>query len=218
MRNNNQFMLDLCAEQILANYLDDFYYPRLNDIIYERVHDMNNQHLGIDTILTQNNINLLIDEKGLLSIPKPINTFALELSYINTNGVRRIGWLFDEHKITTHYLLCWVKRNECNLQELQITDIHYVVALLISRQKLLSYLDYTYNINVDTLNTIESNILADGRNGRQENLSNTSKSRYHYSSHLPEAPINIVMDKNELLDSGAVISHHLVKRSSLDIK
>ena len=158
----------------------------------------------------------MIDEKGLLSIPKPINTFALELSYLNANRERKTGWLFDTSKQTTHYLLCWVKRNDVNLNDFKLEDIHYVITMLVSRNQLQQYLNNTYQINATSAARTVYTILEEGRSGRLENLSPDSPSRYHFSDYIrPEQPINIVMNKRELIESGSVIFHHCVKRSGI---
>lgn len=211
----NNFNRDLNAEQVLGQYLDKYYYPRRNFTDFERIKDANRQYQGIDTIVTLNNNQLLIDEKGLMSIPKPISTFALELNYLNPAGNRTMGWLYDEHKLSTHYLLCWIKRNDIPIENVKLIDIHYVIAMLVSRELLQNYLFNTYGINTNSISTKVNEILENNKSKRLENLSNTSNSRYHFSNHLPEQPINIVMTKDELIQSGAVESHFLVKKLNL---
>lgn len=215
MTNINNFNRDLNAEQVLGEYLDEYYYPRTQMVNVNRITDVNLQYEGIDIQCTVNNSQLLIDEKGLMSIPKPISTFALELNYLNPTGERVVGWLFDEHKRSTHYLFCWIKRDDIPIKNIKSENIHYVIAMLISRTKLLNYLHITYGINAHSVQAKVNQILASNQSGRIENLSTDSNSRYHFSKQLPEQPINIVMTKEELLESGAVESYHLVKRRGL---
>lgn len=217
MNKINNFNRDLIAEQVLGQYLDQYYYPKRNFNEFERITNQNQQYLGIDTTVTLNNHQLLIDEKGLMSIPKPISTFALELSYLNPSGVRNIGWLYDEHKHSTHYLLCWIKREEIPVETLQLKDIHYVTAMLVSRTCLQRHLLDTYQIDVASTQTKVNQITANNIAGRLENLSPNSQSRYHFSKYLPEQPINIIITKDELIQSGAVVSYHLVKKRGLSV-
>lgn len=211
----NNFARDLNAEQILGQYLDQYYYPRRPFNDFERVNDLNQQHRGIDIIANLNNTQLLIDEKGLMSVPNPIPTFALELNYLNPAGERTVGWLYDEQKMSTHYLFCWIKRNDIPIEELTERDIHYTLAMLVSKRLLHNYLHETYDINANTLIEKVNEILRNNVGGRLENLSANSNSRYHFSNQLPEQPINIVMTREELIQSGAVESYYLVKRSQL---
>lgn len=215
MRGN--FQRDLGAEQVLGKYLDLYYYNR-NEALTEiqRVEDRTRQLAGIDSTAVLDGKTILIDEKGLLSKTKPIPTFAFELSYISPNGNRHVGWLFDETKQTDYYLLCWNKRDEhIRVEEITVQNLHYVMAMLVSRVDFIKYLDETYNINATTAAKKVEEIIDNGIGKRLENLSEKSPSRYHYSIQLPEKPINIVMDTDELLHSGAVVSYHLVKKSQL---
>ncbi|QFG01296.1 hypothetical protein PB01_20935 (plasmid) [Psychrobacillus glaciei] len=221
MKNITNFNRDLIAEQVLGQYLDKFYYPRQDFTEFERIIDQSQQYQGIDTtVVTSNNDKLLIDEKGLMSIPKPISTFALELSYLNPSGARNIGWLYNDYKRSTHYLFCWIKREEVPVQNVQLKDIHYVTAMLVSRTRLQQHLLNTYGIDAASTQTKVNQILAASKPDdldRLENLSPSSDSRYHFSKDLPEQPINIVMTRDELIQSGAVDSYHLVKRSGLSV-
>lgn len=219
MTNINNFNRDLNAEQVLGNYLDKYYYQRIPLFTNtKRVDDINLQHQGIDIIGTLNNQQqLLIDEKGLMSIPNPIPTFALELSYLNSDRKRVTGWLYDRNKHTTHYLFCWIKRDNISIKDVKLENIHYVLAMLISRTKLLNYLQIKYGINAHNAQAKVNQILTSNQTGRIENLSTDSNSRYHFSKQLPEQSINIVMEKRELLQSGAVESHLIVKKSGLSI-
>lgn len=87
--------------------------------------------------------------------------------------------------------------------------------MLVSRNQLLQYLNNTYQINAISAARTIYTILENGRGGRLEDLTPNSPSRYHFSNTLPEQPINIVMDKRALIESGSVIFHHCVKRSGI---
>lgn len=214
MLKTNFYLRDLQAEVILGEFLSSFYYPRLGLEKYERCKELDGQYKGIDVKVNRNSQEIFIDEKGLLSIPKPVGTFALELSYFK-EGELKVGWLFDDKKLTTHYLLCWVKRKDCELEELKVEDIHYVEAILVDRALLHAYLEEEYSINNESSWEVVETVIKKGVGGRLDNLSDGSLSRYHYSNQLKERPVNIVMTKADFLKSNSVESHHIITRRNI---
>lgn len=210
----NNFNRDMRAEEELANYLAEYYYPRMGADNFQRCTDINQQLSGIDVIVKRNNQILLIDEKGLLSKLKPIRTFALELLY-KKNGILKLGWLFDDAKTTTHYLLTWVKRDEVDLNVFKEENLHYALVMLVNRNKLLKYLESEYGITKDSAYKKALRIIEVGEGGSLEKLSEKSSSKYFYSNQLPEQPVNIIFDKNDFLESGAIEDYQIVKRSGL---
>ena len=56
-------------------------------------------------------------------------------------------------------------------------------------------------------------ILKNNKKGKLEYLGENSKSYYYYSTNSEEEPINIVMQKSELMESGVVESYILVKKN-----
>lgn len=210
------FPRDLMAEKELGNFLEKNYYPKIGLHSFQKCTTTVDQNAGVDVKAKINQEILLIDEKGLLSIPHPINTFALELAY-EKDQTSKIGWLFDESKITNNYLFCWVKRDKVDIAVFKEDNIHYVLALLVNRNALLKYLKNKYGITKDSARNEVQKIVQQGIGGRLKNLSVNSSSRYHYSNDLPEKPVNIVLDKTDFVNSNAVVSFHLVKRSGISI-
>jgi len=211
----NNFNKDLKAEGELGKYLDKYFYKQYSMLTnVKRITKQNQQYAGIDVAANYQNQEICIDEKGYLSISKPGKTFALELSYLNKYNERKIGWLFDNTKQTTHYLFCWNKRDE-NVDHKDVIekDFHYITAMFIDRNKLLNYLDSNYNINIDTSISTVKNILSSGQAGSLHTIGDNTKSKYFYSTQLLEQPINIVMDKNEL--EHICDDYFLIKRSEL---
>ncbi|RXH52227.1 hypothetical protein D6T70_06795 [Kurthia gibsonii] len=211
----NNFKKDLNAEQELGKYLDEYFYPRCQELQnVERITDMGSQFKGIDVKAKYSSNEILIDEKGYLSIANIGSTFALELSYLNKSGNRKKGWLFDESKDTTHYLFCWNKRNEdVSHKHVEKGDFHYIMAMLVERTKLQEYLFRKYGIDSVTAEERVDEILNSSRTGSLDVLGVETKSKYYYSVGLPEQPINIVMQKTEL--QSICEKYYLVKKSEL---
>lgn len=211
--NQNNFNVDLQNEQVLAVYLDQFYYNQYEGD-FERVQELNRQLAGIDMVYNHNDVEMLIDEKGYLSRPTIQNTFVLELSYLH-NGNRMEGWLFSQAKETTHYLLCWADRDNINIyqQPLNVNHIHQVEAMLVNRANLIAYLNNRYGINQEYIMNNHENLLMRTQNGPLYLEDSTSK--YVLSKQLREQPLNIVMTKNEYLESGAVEMRTLITREGI---
>lgn len=210
------FNTDLHNEQVLAAYLDDYFYPRVNIENFVRVGDLNQQYEGIDVRFNANNQEYLVDEKGYLTRPTIQNTFVLELSFINPRNERVEGWFYNPDKHSTHYLLCWADRDDINIyqQRLGIENIHRVEVMLVDRVMLQNYLDEQYGINRMYIQQNQNQLLRNLQNG-PINLPH-SDSRYMLSRQLREQPFNIVMTKEEYLVSGAVEARYMVYRDRIE--
>ena len=210
----SNFTRDLRAEQELGKYLDSNFYPNYTPLKnVHRVFTKKEQLEGIDIVANFKGEKVLIDEKGCLTKTIPIETFALEISY-KFKGNRKQGWLYNKEKRTTHYLLCWNKRDsDIGIDSVTADDFDYVVVMLVSRQKLLKYLQDEYGITMEVVSEKIKDILKNNKKGKLEYLGENSKSYYYYSTNSEEEPINIVMQKSELMESGVVESYILVKKN-----
>ena len=213
----SNFKDDLSAEKELGEYLDKYLYdvsPDFTDVKRIKETQMDYQYSGIDVEASYDNEEMLIDEKGYLSSSKIMNTFALEISYLNPRNERVEGWLFDPRKKTTHYLFCWNKRDkDIDHKEVKEKDFHYVIAMLVARDDLINYLNTKYGINQETSQEKVNEILSSNKTGPIDKIGDNTTSKYFYSNHLAEKPINIVLNKKELQE--IAIFHKLVKRSEL---
>lgn len=103
----SNFKKDLSKEQVLGNFLNEFYHQKYNDDgnSFLRISNLDLQIDGIDLILNIEGTDYLIDEKAQLDyLNKSLPTFAFEISYIKNRKVK-LGWLFDEKKKTDTYFL-----------------------------------------------------------------------------------------------------------------
>src|SRR5699024_3039852 len=202
-------------EQELANLVDKFYYNKVNEISNtKRIKNDKEQYEGIDIMGEYNASTIFIDEKGYLSIPNLGPTFALEVSFLNQDKKRVEGWLFDSNKKTTHYLLCWNKRNKyIKHKDVKEHDFYYITAMLIERTTLHQYLKDKLSITQSSVKEDIDDILKNNRKGSGPKINNNSSAKYYYSSHLDEKPINIVISKKELADISLL--YKVVKRSGV---
>lgn len=192
------FNTDLHNEKILADYLDQYFYPIIG-IPFTRVENMEDQFKGIDVRFNHRNREYLVDEKGYLSRPTIQNTFVLELSFVNKQNKRVEGWFYNPDKYSTHYLLCWADRDNIDIykQPLIIDNLRRVEVMLVNRLVLHNYLIVQYGINRQFINEHLDDLLRELLKNGSINLHN-SNSKYVFSTRLPEQPLNIVMTKDEV--------------------
>lgn len=154
MRTNRKN--DSNAEQELGKFLDEYCYPHLQfrpDMHWTRSSDpinLNDQYAGIDGFLSFNSANGVreirtIDEKAALQyLNKNLPTFALELSFLERNGIApHPGWLIDEQKKTDYYLFMWPNaqvdpktEQTPALNAIKKDDFTFIDASLVSRKLL----------------------------------------------------------------------------------
>jgi len=103
----SSFTSDLEKEKLLSQLLDVYYRKHLTYYSTTRVHDLKNQHAGVDVIFTHKHTKevFYIDEKAQLDyINEDLPTFAFEIGYYKKTDYKQ-GWLFDARKKTDFYAL-----------------------------------------------------------------------------------------------------------------
>ncbi|WP_423410440.1 UvrD-helicase domain-containing protein [Heyndrickxia sp. MSNUG] len=192
MKSN--FTKDLQVEAEISNFVDRFLYPYVGDR-FERQNSREQQKKGIDIILQSDGDTMLIDDKcAFYYANKNLRTFTFELSYEN-NGVVRKGWLLNPSMSTTHYNVMWLNTKNDKIVPKNITfdDIQEIEAMLISKEKLLSYLNQL-GFNLNTLVNMDSEIRSSSTTRRRL----TPHIELILSSGIAEQPINIKINKTEL--------------------
>ncbi len=193
----SKYYSDSHGEKILGNFLDRFLYKKLGIECFERHQSKDNQYLGLDVTFKRNGTMYLVDEKAALHYTKGLNSFALELHYKMKNDQKE-GWLFDERKKTTHYLLAWPIRKEVDLKDLELNDILRVEVMLVSRQSLIQELQQQYNLTPDKIkNQVKHILREDDVSEMNEQLKeeNIHHMRYSLSKQFREQPVNLVVNK-----------------------
>ena len=112
-----------CSE-IVSNFLDKNFYNKCKT--FERINDKVNQVKGIDVIFELNDKKYVCDEKAAIRyVNRYLNTFAMELSFINRNNTLNNGWLLDDNKINDSFLLIYIDKakndilqNEDDIEEI----------------------------------------------------------------------------------------------------
>jgi hypothetical protein len=213
--SKSSFIEDLNGEKVLGEYLDKYFYEKLNIQDFFRntssqPNHMNNQYRGIDVTFNFNGFHYIVDEKATLQYPDGIPTFAFELRY-KKNNQWRDGWFYDDAKETKYYLLAWPIRDHVKLSELQMDDIRKVEVMLISRKDLHEYLYTNYEITREVIEAEVDNIIKANTFGKLHPIHPLSNHYYYYTKNLAETPINLVVQKKTLKD--LAIFHFITYRN-----
>ena len=87
------------GERIVANFLDKKFYEK-HTTNFERVNRKEEQIKGIDTIFKYDGETFLCDEKAAIQYRNnDLQTFSLELSFLNRRNDINNGWLLDTNKL-----------------------------------------------------------------------------------------------------------------------
>lgn len=191
MKSN--FKKDLVKEQLLHPILDN-YYSQLKHYDFERVHELGQQHQGIDVLLTHRKTQntYFIDEKAQLDyLNEDLPTFAFEIQYYK-NGALRPGWLFDAQKKTQFYALA------TSIYADEVGKLTSCRLTLVNRHKLLRLLE-KLDLGKDQL--IKK--VQDNTTGKIEiEALNAKKEGYLFqSNHKAEKPLNLVLKLNWLTEA-----------------
>ena len=199
MKSN--FEDDLKKEQYLGNYLDTIYSEVLKDFKIERKNDSSSQNQGIDLVISNDEVELNVDEKAQLDyLNLDLPTFAFEISYIKDNR-QKLGWLFDKTKITNKYfLITGIFLNDENDIKKGFKSCKIIS---VDRAKLIIFLK-SRGLSFERVSEINQSI----RNGREYNKiplteldSRLEGNMYYSKNNKAEMPINLVLYLDFLLKS-----------------
>ena len=199
--------MDMNAEQVLTQVMDDWIWTRLhknkvgNINSYERECEKKKQINGTDVWLyTKNSNKLSIDEKAqLYYINKNLPTFAFELSFIGQDGSLRNGWFVNETLDTNMYMLVYPYATTTNVSELVYNSFTKLECILISKNNIWKELN-KFGLTKEFLLKEIDKIRKENKIGRHRfenidwcylNMSNVND----YS----ETPINIVIKREKLI-------------------
>lgn len=206
---------DISAEKAVAAFLDKHLYPSMVPST-QRIDEKAEQLLGKDIILTlKGGREVIVDEKAMIQyINKGLPTFAFEVGFMS-GGAHRIGWLINAAMATEFYLCVWIwAKKETDLRE---DDIDHVECLLLSKRKILRYLE-AQRIGVAELMGFEHDARTFGHQGAHlKDLYDAQGFYFNLTSHLVEKPYNLVM-RRWLLDDLAAASYRVTREKVTVLK
>ena len=208
---------DTVVEREIAKFLDRHLYSSDLFTKARRTDSLSEQIAGSDIVVSTRDgrlVDAVVDEKVAARYAnRRLETFSLELSFLDKNGDWTEGWFLDEQKTTEYYLLGWIldvdipKRADgtFNTELITADNIRRLQWALVERDRIVRFLkEQSYPI--DRLVRIDEAIRDRGYVKTNEFINGVS---FRYSNQLQEEPINILLKKwkyLELADYSGVIN------------
>ena len=217
---------DSQAEQELAKFMDEFFYPRLKggrSIEFKRIHDKALQLSGIDVQLLSEKGCFNFDEKAQLDyLSNPLPTFAFELLSLQ-NGNLRCGW-FTNEQIQTHYYVLIYPNARCGVTSRNVKkeDFTQLDVLIVSREKLIARIG-DLGFSIAKLNRFASELWRQYKYKNNQQIIGSEKDGikqpcyFAYSGQKDEKPINLVVRK-KMLEELASRSYRVTKAEVRSMK
>ena len=208
MENNRK--KDMFVEREIAAFLDEHLYSDKELFTeYARTDAYDEQIRGSDLILSTSNKKLyrvVVDEKVAARFANTnLNTFSLELSFINKLGKRACGWFTDSMKSTQYYMFGWItkadieydkEKKRWDTDSLTKDKIKEMDWCLVSRQKIADFLAKK-GWTLDKL-AQQDNVIRE--RGYVKTLDFVDDVSFRYSEKYIEKPINILLKKQTYMD------------------
>lgn len=181
-----------CAN-IVADLLDKHLYCQVTN--FERCYDVQRQVSGIDTLFTYNDKTYLCDEKAAIRyVNKNLQTFSLELSFINRRNEVQDGWLIDDKKVNNAFLFVWIDKSDKDIIS-SVDDVKEIEVALVDKSKILSFLErlgWTEEKMLDKAQKMRENESEYGGNVYKHGC------KFVCSRFLVEQPVNVLISREDL--------------------
>jgi hypothetical protein len=202
------------AEREVAAFLDKHLYSNTNIFDeYARTDGFEEQMSGSDILLSISSKKLdkvVVDEKVAVRYANTnLDTFSIELSFINKIGKKTIGWFLDDSKSTQYYLLGWItkadipfdeEKNKWSVYEINRDNIKELEWVLVSRQKIIKFLE-DKGWTLDKLGRQDAKIRENGGVATKDFIDDVS---FRYSPAYVEKPVNILLKKKTYMELAIV--------------
>ena len=196
---------DMMVEREIASFFDENLYSD-KELFSEfaRTDDYDSQIKGSDLILSSSDGKLTrvaVDEKvGITRANTGLETFILELSFINKLGNKTCGWFLDMSKITDYYLFGWINKADIPYDEvlkkwdtnkINKNNIRELEWALVSRKKLIKFLE-DRGWTLEKLARQDEKIRNQGDVKTKAFIDDVS---FRYSGNYIEKPVNILIKR-----------------------
>ena len=196
---------DMIIEREIASFFDENLYSN-KELFSEfaRTDDYDSQIKGSDLILSTSDGKLnrvVVDEKvGITRANTGLETFILELSFINKLGKKNCGWFLDSTKATDYYLFGWINKADIPYDEvkkkwdtnkLNKNNIEELEWALVSRKKLIKFLEKK-GWTLEKLARQDEKIREQKGVRTKEFIDEIS---FRYSENYIEKPVNILIKR-----------------------
>jgi len=175
---------DVKLSDEIYEFLDKNFYSTQTQN-FERVKDKKRQVSGIDVIFDIGDQHYVADEKAAVRY-RNLQTYTLELSFINKKNEIQEGWLISEKMVNDSYVFVWIDKDET-------TNKESVTVAVIRKEKIMEHLGkkgWTRDNLIKKMGYI--------REGRQTYMGDIRKNgcKFIFSPGYVEQPINIQLPRN----------------------
>jgi len=196
---------DMIIEREIASFFDENLYSNKKLFSeFARTDDYDSQIKGSDLILSTSDGKLdrvVVDEKvGITRANTGLETFILELSFINRLGKKNCGWFLDSTKATDYYMFGWINKADIPYDEakkkwdtnkLNKDNIEELEWALVSRKKLIKFLEKK-GWTLEKLAKQDEKIREQKGVRTKEFIDEIS---FRYSENYIEKPVNILIKR-----------------------
>jgi len=204
--NKSFYQYDLRARDIISSFADKYFYPNLlrNHEVVIRSKDKAKHVKGVDLTIHNwwNRKSTRVCEKTSSHyINSELSNFAFEIG----TG-RNLGWFIREENETDVYSIIWVRADRARYPmtryannyfiSFQEMDIEYMLACLIRKEALFSYLASAGLARQDLLD--KANEMAAKKQERDNSYRGKYGFWFVYSKDLYESPVNLIIGKDVL--------------------
>lgn len=182
------------ASEVVNNFMQKFYDN--NTTNFKRYFDKLTQVKGIDVSFTFNGVDYKCDEKAAVRwMNIKLNTFALELEFINRGNKLQTGWFLNEDLDNNSYMFIYTDKVAGQYDSFTEEDIKECTIILVRKERIQEYLDsigWTTKRIKDKCDMI--------RDYEGFCTMRDEKIRFCYSEQLVEKPINLLIDRQKLIE------------------
>lgn len=193
-RNEEKERQDLNGEKAVHDFLLQHFYDQVSNFC--ECHDKKTQLKGIDTTFTLNDIDYRCDEKAALDFTngqkgRKLNTFCLELSFLNRKDELMEGWFLNDKMDNNSYLFVWIDKSDFDIIH-DASEIREAEIALVLKSDIYEYLE-SIGWDKEKLRMKDDKI----RNEGDTNFGNVYQNgcKFAYSEYLSEKPINILLTR-----------------------
>lgn len=194
------------CEKIIAQILDKYFYPELKNIqTWERISTKELQVKGTDVVFSRDDGIHFIDEKAAVKYLN-LETFALELSFLNKSGKLCVGWFLDKRKINDYFVFVWI--NQLNHEKIiDISSVKEIDVALVKKDDIIDYL-VSLGWTLEKLGLKMQQI----REQSNVNMGNIKQygCKFAFSQQLIEKPINILLPKQKYIELAEFYKHIII--------
>lgn len=133
--------LDSKNTEIINDWLTNYIYTDVEFENVVRYDDLEHQYAGVDITFNIGDVEYVCDEKASTYRMNGFQgTFAMCVSQINKDNVRRDDWFINDTLDTDSYMLVWIDKADCTPKTLTYNAIREVTCALVRKRNIEDYL------------------------------------------------------------------------------